>query len=248
MFKLIRQGCEALFRIPPEPGPPPGDETSTRLFRAAPGFLRYLRMFWGIGTAVGIGAALLLLAGAQIFKGSLQQKTSVGSTLLVLAPVLLLLFVVASRLVRLAMIQLDYEKRWYVVTDRSLRIREGVVNVREMTITFANIQNIEVQQGPLQRLFRIADLRVDTAGGSGAPDPSANGGSLHTALFRGIDNADEIKTLIQHRLRGLKDAGLGDHDDLHVAVTPVTPDADVLAALRLVLAEAQALRAAAATR
>jgi membrane protein YdbS with pleckstrin-like domain len=246
MFKLIRQGCEALFRIPPEPGPPPGDEASTRVFRAAPGFLRYLRLFWGIGTAVGLGVALVLLTGALIFKGDLQKSNSTGATLLILAPVLLLLFFVVSRLVRLAVIQLDYEKRWYVVTDRSLRIREGVVNVQEMTITFANIQNIEVQQGPLQRLFRIADLRVDTAGGSSAPQPGTAGGSLHTALFRGIDNADEVKTLIQHRLRGLKDAGLGDHDDLHPTAVPSAPDADVLAALRLVLAEAKALRAAAA--
>ena len=246
MFNLIRQVCEALFRIPPEPGPPPGDEASTRVFRASPGFLRYLRMFWGIGTAVGVGFALVLLAGALIFKADLQKSNSLGPTLLVLAAVLLLLFVIVSRLAGLAMIQLDYEKRWYVVTDRSLRIREGVVHVREMTITFANIQNIEVQQGPLQRWFHIADLRVDTAGGSSAPQPGAAGGSLHTALFRGIDNAEEIKTLIQHRLRGLKDAGLGDHDDLRVALPAASAPDDVLAALGLVLAEAQALRAAAA--
>lgn len=35
--------------------------------------------------------------------------------------------------------RLDYELRWCIVTDRSLRIREGIASVRESTMTFANI-------------------------------------------------------------------------------------------------------------
>lgn len=248
MFELIQRGCERFFRIPPEPGPPPGDEASTRVFRAAPGFLRYLKMVWILGTVVAVAIALLVDVGIMVFTNGLEDKAPLSPTLIVLGLILLLLFVIASRLVSLAMLLLDFDKRWYVVTDRSLRIREGVVHVREMTITFANIQNIEVQQGPLQRLFRIADLRVDTAGGGGSPDPSAPGGSMHTALFRGIDNADEVKSLIQQRLRGLRDAGLGDTDDQHLAVAPAPAEQDVLGALSAVLAEAQALRAAAAPR
>ena len=49
-----------------------------------------------------------------------------------------------------ALVRLDYELRWYIVTDRSLRIREGVTSLRESTMTFANIQHIAVRQGPLQ--------------------------------------------------------------------------------------------------
>ena len=40
-----------------------------------------------------------------------------------------------------------------------------VVKVREMTVTFANIQNAPVNQGPIQRALGIADLQVETAGG-----------------------------------------------------------------------------------
>ncbi|HET7537279.1 MAG TPA: hypothetical protein VFJ90_12545, partial [Candidatus Didemnitutus sp.] len=35
--------------------------------------------------------------------------------------------------------RLDYEMRWYMVTDRSLRIRHGVWRVSESTMSFANI-------------------------------------------------------------------------------------------------------------
>jgi uncharacterized membrane protein YdbT with pleckstrin-like domain len=120
-----------------------------------------------------------------------------------------------------------------------------VVGVREMTVTFANIQNISVSQGPVQRLLGIADLRVETAGGGGASDPHHGGQNLHTAWFRGIDNAAAVRELIQQRLREWKDAGLGDHEDVAAKATQLHVSADVLMALRDAHAEAKALRIAA---
>ena len=106
--------------------------------------------------------------------------------------------VLVWRIIALALVRLDFEKRWYLVTDRSLRVREGVVKVREMTITFANIQNISISQGPIQRLIGIADLRVDTAGGGPSRGDKKGGGeSLYTVRFRGVDNANEIGTLTE---------------------------------------------------
>jgi uncharacterized membrane protein YdbT with pleckstrin-like domain len=157
-------------------------------------------------------------------------------------------------LFRLVVLRLEYEKRWYVVTDRSLRVREGVVTVCEMTVNFANIQNISVSQGPVQRALGIADLKLDTAGGGGGAShhnqhqPMEN---LHTAWFRGINNAAEVRELIQQRLRMLRDSGLGDHEELARpagAATPplsVSASAAVLARLREVHGEACALRGAA---
>jgi uncharacterized membrane protein YdbT with pleckstrin-like domain len=164
-------------------------------------------------------------------------------------PMLILAIAVVLRLFSLALVRLDFEKRWYLVTDRSLRIRDGIVNVREMTITFANIQNISISQGPLQRAIGIADLRVDTAGGSSAARHRQKGmpQSLHTAWFRGVDNANAIRELIQKRLRELKDSGLGDRDEVFAGTRPAdsgTTD-QLLAALRAVAAEAAALRSAA---
>jgi uncharacterized membrane protein YdbT with pleckstrin-like domain len=161
-------------------------------------------------------------------------------------PLLVLLIMVPIALFHLAVVRLDYEKRWYIVTDRSLRVREGVVGVREMTITFANIQNIAISQGPLQRLLSIADLRVETAGGGGSSHHQHGAPNLHTAWFRGVDNATEVRELIQQRLRKWKDAGLGDHEDLLHA--PKQTGADMLSALREVYGEAKALNAALAVQ
>ena len=158
-----------------------------------------------------------------------------------------LVFLFLQAPVTYALVRLDYEMRWYVVTDRSLRIREGIASVREMTMTFANVQNLTIQQGPIQRLLGISDLRVRTAGGgSGAKDEEdgdKEAKSMHVGYLRGVDNAQEIRDSILARLRSVKGAGLGDPDDESVS-TDVVPAAtgDLLSAARELLGEARALR------
>jgi len=148
-----------------------------------------------------------------------------------------------------AAVRLDWELRWYIVTDRSLRIRAGLWSLQESTMSFANLQQVEVSQGPLQRLLGIADVRVQSAGGGGVSDHGKEiGESLHTGVFHGVDNAQEIRDLILERLRLFRHAGLGDPDETHTA-SPLTLAAseatgsDTLAAAQELLTEARALRA-----
>lgn len=152
----------------------------------------------------------------------------------------------------LAAVRLDWELRWYIVTDRSLRIRAGLWSLQESTMSFANLQQVEVMQGPLQRLLGIADVRVQSAGGGGGEVKGhEHHDSLHTGVFHGVDNASEIRDLILDRLRHFRAAGLGDPDDHHAAPAAESPataategGADALAAAQQVLAEARALRQA----
>ena len=148
-----------------------------------------------------------------------------------------------------AALRLDYEMRWYIVTDRSLRIRSGLLSVQESTLSFVNIQQVVVTQGPLQRLLKLADVRVQSAGG-GAGDPHGKGGgdTLHTAVFQAVDNAHEIRDLVLARLRQFRAAGLGDTEDaVHHAANVSAPPADqgdAIGAAQEMLAEARALRSA----
>jgi hypothetical protein len=123
-----------------------------------------------------------------------------------------------------------------------------------MTMTFANIQNISVAQGPLQRLFGIADLKVDSAGGGGGGALQAKGDifgqtsrfNMHTAFFRGVDNAEEIKALMLARQRGARDAGLGDQEEsAHQHQVKLALSAAARRALEELRDESRALRVAA---
>ena len=143
--------------------------------------------------------------------------------------------------------RLDYELRWYIVTDRSLRLRWGVAKVNETTMSFANLQQVEMTQNPIQRLLGLGDVRVQSAGGGGGGKEGNSHAedSMHRARFHAVDNAPEIRDLILERLRRYRQAGLGDPDDPNHAeesALPATPG-DTLEAAREVLAEARALRA-----
>lgn len=243
MYSAFRQACESLLRIPHDPAPPPGDEASARVFRAAPAYFKYRLVLWGIGTAFVVFFGLLSVGGLNIALLNDRQVPGVVRGLVLVASAFGLGVLALHALFSLAVLRLDFEKRWYVVTDRSLRVREGVTTVREMTVTFANIQNVAVLQGPIQRALGLADLQVETAGGGSAhANQKQLGPNLHVAWFRGIDNAEEVKTLIQDRLRKLKDTGLGDRDDHD---PPAVAASAFLDALRAVRTEARALRAAA---
>lgn len=150
-------------------------------------------------------------------------------------------------------VRLEFEQRWYIVTDRSLRIRSGLVSVQETTMSFANVQQVTVTQGPLQRLLGIADVRVRSAGGGGGGEQEhGRDDSMHTGVFHGVDNAPVIRDLILERLRQFRAAGLGDPDDHRetVASPPVEYDRPVgaLPAALELLNEARDLRAVCTAR
>ena len=240
MYKIFRDFAERLLKIPHDPTPPPGDEHSARVFRAAPAYLKYRTVLWAIGVVFSLLFGVVFLGGMNLALFNDKHAPGVLKAIIFTISGIVFLLIVLRAVFAFAVLRLDFEKRWYVVTDRSLRIREGVINVREMTVMFANIQNVSVMQGPIQRPLGIADLQVETAGGGGAhANQKQLGPNLHTAWFRGINNAEEVKLLIQERLRALKDSGLGHQEEMSTAVI-ATPA--FLEALRAVHTEARAFR------
>src|SRR5437867_11939097 len=69
MYSSFRQFCERLLRIPHDPTPPPGDEASTRIFRAAPAYYKSLLFLWGIKT----GMVLLALTISVIVPAAVSS-------------------------------------------------------------------------------------------------------------------------------------------------------------------------------
>jgi hypothetical protein len=197
----------AVLRVPPEPQPPPGNVH--RSFRASRNFLRYKLVKWGakqVPTVAGLVFAGLIVIpniGPEIVARILRLLELVGWVLFL-----------ASIPFSLAVVLLDFEMRWYMMTDRSLRIREHLHRPREDDDVRQH-QRTTVRQGPLQRLLGIADVEVRSAGGgSGSGHDDEEGKSLvHVGHFRGVDDAERIRYLILEGVRRQRDAGLGDPDD-----------------------------------
>ena len=233
-----RDNALRLFRVPAEPEPPPG--SPPRVFRAAPNFFKYRLVGWVITQLLAVGGLLWAIffikwvsdtSTPRFVVWMLQAGEIFGWLAFAFEVVLGWMF-----------IRLDYEMRWYMLSDRAIRIREGIATVREKTIALANVQNIAIRQGPLQRWLGIADVEVKTAGGgSGSMEMQTRKSGaepMHVAYFRGVDNAEEIRDLVREGVRVQRNAGLGDPDE----VEPTAPTMDD--AVAVLLHEARALRAA----
>lgn len=237
----MRQWLLQLLKVAPEPTLPPGSQESVRVFRAAENFYRVLLLNWGfkqVSAIVGIVMSLTFLRNiSSDWSSTVRYWVQALEWMGVAFYILQLPF-------SFAMVRLNFELRWYVVTDRSLRIRSGVLRVREMTMTFANIQHIAVHQGPLQRWLGLYNLKVRTAGGGGSGgdghDDSQNNSVTHIGHFHGVDNAPAIRDLIIERMKQARDAGLGDLDDSTEGSGEAAESDTDMGAFRTALAEVHA--------
>ncbi len=235
MFGWVRSLLLSVMMVPPEPHPPEGSASSVRIFRAGRNYYRFRILCWA---ASSLWSAFVLTVIAFGIERASRKFPPWGVSLWHGLAVAGLLFFLASVLWALVQQQLNYDLRWYIVTDRSLRVRHGIISTHELTTTFANIQEIRVSAGPLQKLLGLADLEIQSAGGGGGGGPHGQSGG-HLARFSGLDNANEIRDYLVNSLRQYRDSGLGEADH-----TPSPQSSSALAAAQLVLAEARALRAA----
>jgi membrane protein YdbS with pleckstrin-like domain len=208
------------FRVPQDPPAlpsAPGERVNS--FQPAPAFLNYLKFwFWLalIMSDAGLTIGYLTVAGALVVSG----RSWVALLLLPLAIVL----IVGPDIPVFIGLHLRFDTTWYVMSEHSMRIRRGIWVIQETTITFENVQNVKLTQGPLQRHFGIANVMVDTAGGSS--DGKRKGGTTsHQGIIEGVtqEDAARLRDLILGKLRRSATAGLGDDGQDHVALATGAP-------------------------
>lgn len=236
-FSALERRVLEFLAVPAAPEIPDGSAASVRVFRAGDNFYAWLVLKWA---AVTIFAAVGLLGATFAVIQIMRQAPRLAQ--IGLSGVLLAVwsaFAVTAAVTFLAR-RLNFRMRWYIVTDRSLRLRSGIFMVDELTMTYRNIQEIRVTSGPLQHALRLATVEVHAAGGGG---DARHGGGGHVGRLEGLANANDIRDLMVDRLRQYRDAGLGDAPHVEMA-----GDVSELTAAREMLAEARALRAAIATR
>ena len=236
MYDSIKEVLLEIFRAPGHPPEAPaGTHDSQQTFRASPNFLRYQLMLLTVFMLV-VGLALFVF-GIVL---SIHEPLYGVPACLLMGLLWALVFVSAHFIIRL-----EYDMRYYIITDRSMRIRKGVWSILEQTLTFVNVQNITVEQGPIERAFGISRLVVDTAGGGGVvadPNQGSTIRNYHRAVMSGLENAAEIRELIVAYLKKLPHSGgLGEPDDdskkRKGGMSPAEIDA-----LKEILSETKALR------
>jgi membrane protein YdbS with pleckstrin-like domain len=238
-FSPLERRIIRWLAIPAEPEVPEGSPGSVQVFRAGANYYIWLVIVWAAGALFGAVWLGLFTFGLSRELG--RAPTVVEIALLILLPLAWIAWL-AGVIITFVSRRINFRLRWYVVTDRSLRIRSGVFSIKELTMTYRNVQEIRVTAGLLENAMGLATVEVHAAGGgvrSGSSKTQGSGG--HVGKLEGLANANEIRDLIVARLRRYRDAGLGDPLP---TMSGVAGDAASIEAAKHVLDEARALRVA----
>ena len=227
VYKGVWKILSDWFKVPPTPPELPVEgDTPVLSFHPSLRFLSYLKLWFWIALTV---VDLALIAGWIVI--------FIANSLVawILAPVFLAVIILPD-IVAYVAIHVRYDTTWYVMSDRSLRSRRGAWLICEHTVTFENVQDVKVRRGPVQQLFGISTIVVETAGASeGEGENRFTVGNK--AILEGIEDPDRIRNLIMERVRRSRSAGLGDdpRKPAHAWTT------DEIAALREIRDAARAL-------
>ena len=91
----------------------------------------------------------------------------------------------------------------YALEDEAVRGEKGVFWRRYVTVPYAKITNVDVSQGPVQRMYKIGTVHIQTAGAGGQQ------GARAELQILGVKDFNEIKNTIMSRVAG------------HVAIRPI---------------------------
>ncbi len=116
----------------------------------------YLQVSY-IGNAIFF---FVLLMGIGVF--SLTIGSSRGQ---MLVKGLLLLWLIWAAF-SFILVKKGYDIRGYILREKDIIHRRGVIFKSLTTIPFNRVQHCEINQGPIQRLFNLHTLQIFTAGGS----------------------------------------------------------------------------------
>ncbi|MFT4522678.1 MAG: membrane protein YdbS with pleckstrin-like domain [Bacteroidia bacterium] len=75
-----------------------------------------------------------------------------------------LLFILANTLFTLK----NFTTRKYAVREKDITFQSGWVFHNITTVPFTRVQHIELEEGPMERFFKLASLQIYTAGDSGS--------------------------------------------------------------------------------
>lgn len=144
------------------------------------------------------------------------------------APALMKYYVITSLLLGpfffLALIPyyFRYHTMRYDFDDEGISMRWGILFRREITLTYARIQDIHLTSNFIERWLRLARIQIQTASASASAEMT----------LEGLHEFEMIRDYLYSKMRGVR---------TQTAAAP-TPEADLSSALREVAAELRAIR------
>ena len=109
-------------------------------------------------------------------------------------------------------------------TMPEIYVKKGLVNVTKKHVPFRTITNISSRAGPIDRLFGIGSVEIQTAGFSGGP----GGQSGPEEKLEGITFYEEVRDFVLQELRRFRDPYVTGTEVVHPVDEPVPRLSDSL--------------------
>jgi putative membrane protein len=112
----------------------------------------------------------------------------------------------------------------YVIDGNEIRIHTGIVNKSSRRIPYERIQSIDIAEPFLARLFTLAELRIEMAGGTNARS---------SLRYLPLDDAQQLRHMLLARAHGRSADEIGSepHEAGRVFIASVTPDRIIIGML-----------------
>lgn len=88
-----------------------------------------------------------------------------------------------------------YRSLEYSIADDAIRCNSGVFWKRRVTVPYSKVTNVDVTQGPVQRLYGVGSVHVQTAGAGGAQ------GGMAELAFMGVRNLEGVREAVMSRVK-----------------------------------------------
>ena len=146
-----------------------------------------LKTIWFITLFVGFCIAALPLTAGVIFIPDKRGQIAFGTILSFFTLFMLLLGI---------WIPAFFRSLAYSIDDDTVKMNCGVFWKKRVTVPFRKITNVDISQGPLQRMYNVGTIHVQTAGAGGAQGAQAE------LRLSGIRDLDDLKERIMDGVRG----------------------------------------------
>jgi uncharacterized protein len=147
------------------------------------------KSLWFIGWAITfiLGLALCVILLATTIDKIIFSLCLVG-WLMLMVPILL-------------WIPAFYRSLEYIIDDDAVKMKKGVFWRKRVTVPYPKITNVDVTQGPVQRMFNIGSIHVQTAGAGSAQAAQAE------LRLMGVMDLDGLKDTIMERVSNFTFSG-----------------------------------------
>ncbi|MEM2928613.1 MAG: PH domain-containing protein [Nitrososphaerota archaeon] len=106
-----------------------------------------------------------------------------------------------------------YDTIFYKLTEDEIVWRRGIWFRKMGIIPYNRITNIDILQGPISRMLKIASLKIQTAGYSAT---SHGYGGLAEIRLDGIEKFEELRELIMGNIRGRKPVAVETYEEENI--------------------------------